>query len=543
MAIRQYIAGFTTLVLVAALSGCHLSPDKVTNGEQFDIINNNLSSIQDLQTPLPAKITIPHALARALKYNLDKKLHKYKIALATGQAKLAKWQLLPNPQINYDEAYRSNNYVSLDKNKVPSESGFTPQNIETLKYNVTWNILDFGLSYIRARQKFNEIHITQEQERKIVQQLVSQVMIAYWKAYQMQLLEPQLLTMKAQAEKAIWRSKKIQEARVSDDITQLEYQQLLIRNLRRMNKLYLQIATGKNELASLISAPPNAKFSLAPPPANFTHLKALNLSLPQLGTIALVYRPELRGLSYRRRIAESGVSEAVLNILPSANLMGGREETSNAYVKYQHWYSVNAAVTWSLIKLLSLPHALQTAHAQMNVEKLTQAALSLAVIMQVDLAYNEYNILLQDYDESCQETDTESQIYHKTELLLKAFRSNKQAVVRRELNYYNSKIDQAVALAAMYTALGKLKMAVGMQYLPNIGPVEVDFLSLNQLTQHVAKQLNVTLDKSFSQQADQTYHLLMEQVAHMRAVEAAHKQAHKDSRSYAAVRDRSRKST
>ncbi len=514
-----YLKQFALLTTILSLSGCGLSPKKVDPTEQYNAVNANLEEAQKIQASLPTKLTLSEAIARALKYNLDDRLHKYKIALTSGQANLAKWQLAPNPEIFFDEAYRSNEYIPLDQNKVPSDSTFTPQNIETSKYNITWNILDFGLSYIRAKQKYDEIHIAQEQERKIVQQLVSQVMISYWQAYQTQELEPQLIALRKEVELAIWRSKKIKAAQATDDIMQLEYEQLLIRNLRRTTKLYLQIVKGKEELASLISAPPNSHFTLAPPPANFTKLQKLDLSMPQLGTIALVYRPELRELTYRKRIAQAGVSEAVLGVLPSVNLLGGREQTSNTYVLNQQWYNVNASLTWSLIKLLSLSSSLKSADAQINIEKMTQAALSLAVIMQVNLAYNEYQLLQVDYKDSLAEVATEDEIYDKTKILLKAYRSNEQALVRRKLNYFSALLDEDVSLSALYTALGKLKMAVGMNYLPGITSEEVNKAPLSSLTELVRQELAVTLDKSFSQQVHATYNQLMHEVTQFQATE------------------------
>ena len=516
LALRQSLINLTIVMVTASISGC-ISPRSVTNPEELTTVKTNLSHAQKTEVRVSATITLPEAIARALKYNLDKRLHTYRTALASGQAALATWQILPSPEFNYTNDFRSNHYVALDREYVPSTSSFTPKDIQMKRYQVSWNMLDFALGYIRARQKFDEIHITEEQERKTIQQIVAQVMLSYWQGYQTQQLSPKLTALREQVETAIWRSNKIREAKATTDITQLEYQQLLIRHLRHMTALYLQLSKGgKPQLASLISAPPNSQFKLAPPPANFTNIKALHLSRQQLSTLALVYRPELRELTYRRRIADSGVSEAILNILPSADVIGGKERTSNDFVKEKRWYNVNFNMTWYLLKLVSLPNAIKAAHAQIGVENLTQAALSLAVIMQVSLAYNEYHLLQMDYHDSTEEVKTEHEIFDKTKLLLQAYRSNEQALIWRKLNYYNSVIDNDVSLAAAYSALNKLKLAVGMSPLPHIDSQMVNRMSLQSLTLAVNRELSISADKSFSNQVQDGYATLMSQIAELK---------------------------
>jgi hypothetical protein len=204
--------------------------------------------------------------------------------------------------------------------------------------------------------------------------------------------------------------------------------------------------------------------------------------------------------------------------------VAGKENTTNNYVQNKSWYNVNFNVAWSLIKLISLPSAIKAAHSQINIEKMTQAALSLAVIMQVNLAYNEYQMLQTDYQDSLNEMGTEKEIYNKTQILLKAYRSNEQALTRRKLNYYNSVIDNDVALSAIYTAIGKLKMAVGMTYLPHINIQTISQIPLSKLTHLVARELSVTIDKSFSAQVDFTYKKLMHQVAQLEKKKVGKKQ-------------------
>ena len=46
----------------------------------------------------------------------------------------------------------------------------------------SWNILDFGVSYYRARQQADQFLIAEERRRKVVQNLLQDVRAAYWRA-------------------------------------------------------------------------------------------------------------------------------------------------------------------------------------------------------------------------------------------------------------------------------------------------------------------------------------------------------------------------
>ncbi|WP_244442591.1 TolC family protein [Azospirillum lipoferum] len=46
----------------------------------------------------------------------------------------------------------------------------------------TWNVLDFGVSYLRARQSSNLVLVADERRRRVVQGILQDVRTAYWRA-------------------------------------------------------------------------------------------------------------------------------------------------------------------------------------------------------------------------------------------------------------------------------------------------------------------------------------------------------------------------
>jgi hypothetical protein len=47
---------------------------------------------------------------------------------------------------------------------------------------LTWNILDLGVSYARAKQQANNVLIAKENQRKALQDIIREVRTAYWRA-------------------------------------------------------------------------------------------------------------------------------------------------------------------------------------------------------------------------------------------------------------------------------------------------------------------------------------------------------------------------
>lgn len=56
------------------------------------------------------------------------------------------------------------------------------RDILTADLTFSWNILDFGLSYVRAKQYADKYNIQVEMKRKIVNRIVEDVRTAYWRA-------------------------------------------------------------------------------------------------------------------------------------------------------------------------------------------------------------------------------------------------------------------------------------------------------------------------------------------------------------------------
>ena len=147
-------------------------------------------------------------MARALKYNLDTQVDLKEETLRLGEKRLAEYDMLPDLVANADYFSRSNQpgatSISLltgTPSLQPSRS--TEKTVFDGDLELSWDILDFGLSYVRAKQRSDEVLIAMEQRRSTVNRVIEDVRSAYWRAVSAERLLGRLSRLETRALRAL----------------------------------------------------------------------------------------------------------------------------------------------------------------------------------------------------------------------------------------------------------------------------------------------------------------------------------------------------
>ena len=161
--------GLATLLL----SGCSITPEVLTPEEVEQGAAADLNTMFMDQEPVSGPITLYEAIARAVKYNLDHRLKMMEEALAQKQLDLVRYDQLP-------ELTASAGYYSRDNFSGGTSIALTGPNkgdvsliastssekqVTDVNGILVWNVLDFGVSYVRAQQQSKEVLITEERRR------------------------------------------------------------------------------------------------------------------------------------------------------------------------------------------------------------------------------------------------------------------------------------------------------------------------------------------------------------------------------------------
>ena len=200
------------LAAALVLAGCTVTPKLATKEEVRDRVNADTALMYVNQAPISGPVTMEEAVARSLKYNLDYRLKKMESALSLGLADYASYDMLPNLLATAGYRTRSNDSGGTSIGILDRVQSLRPSTSEERTHTVagaefSWNVLDFGVSYYRARQQSDQYLVAEERRRKVVQNLVQDVRAAYWRALGAQRLSAQTKDILERANLALARSR------------------------------------------------------------------------------------------------------------------------------------------------------------------------------------------------------------------------------------------------------------------------------------------------------------------------------------------------
>ncbi|WP_169734494.1 TolC family protein [Cobetia crustatorum] len=290
---------------------------------------------QQMTPAITEPLDLNHAMARALKYNLDNRVKLMEQALAEQSFNLAKMDMLPVLAANAGFTSRSNEDASSSENvrtgvQSLAQSTSVDKDRSNADLRLSWNVLDFGVSYLKAKQESDRFLIVKSARRDIMAKLLQQTRSAYWKAAVTQKLKPRIDVLLIDTEKALGQLEEIQREKLRAPLDVLQEQRQLLSIMRNLKSLQRSVETSQIELASLINQSPNAEIPLESP----SELPALpplpSNDLDVLERVALANSGEYIGQLYNARIAQREARKSMLRLLPGLEFSYSANYDSNS---------------------------------------------------------------------------------------------------------------------------------------------------------------------------------------------------------------------
>ncbi len=457
-------------VLTAALvlAGCATTPRPITMEERSQTLPQERAAMLKDQEPLNGAVTLDEAMARALKYNLDYRLKLMEEALSRRQLDLAHIDLLPRLSVGAGYGTRNNengassiNLATGAQSLAPSTS--TDRTRTTVDLGLSWNVLDFGVSYYQSHQQADRWLVAQERRRKTVHQVMQQVRQAYWQAAGAQLLENKIGPVLAAARSALANSRKIEAEKLQAPLDTLNYQRQLLDIIRQFEAINDELSQAKPRLASLMSLEPGKAYQLAIP----ADLKAPQFQLPiaKMEEIALLRRPDLMEARYNERIGVIETKKALVKLFPGVEISLGQHYDSNDFLVNNSWRDAGLRVSWNLFNVLNAPTIRGTAEAQRDLAISQRMALSMAVLTQTHVAYRDYTGRLSQYALVSEMDGVEQRILMHTRNATKADAQGKLQEVKAAASALMSELRLYQSYGALQGAYGQMLSTLGLDPL------------------------------------------------------------------------------
>ncbi|GGF55139.1 hypothetical protein GCM10011332_05670 [Terasakiella brassicae] len=473
--VKKFKKVFSSTLLMSSalvLAGCSVTPEPLTMEDHLQRIERDSKALFANQEKIDAPITLYDAMARALKYNLDQRLKLMETVLSRKNLTMANFSLLPQMTVEAGYTGRDNhmgsNSQSLTSGQESLESSTSSdRELKSASLGFTWNVLDFGLSYVRAQQLSDRVLISEERRRKVVHNIIQDVRAAFWDAASAQRLLDRIAPLTQTVQKALQDAKKAERSGQETPLAALRYQRELLDSLRQLKIMRRELHTAKTRLSTLMNLKPGTDFKLDTGNVGFDVPDLQLQDVERLEKIALLHRPELREEAYQARISHNDVRKAYLRMLPGLELNTAWNFDSNSYAWEQTWWSWGASINKNLFEVFTGPEAIEQAEGQVDVVDYRRYALSMAVMSQVHVA-------LAGYVQSVDEFKTVSELYRVEDSIKGKIQANVRAgsagnrdAIRAELQAVLSELRRDLAFTDMRNSVGRLYLTLGADPLPD----------------------------------------------------------------------------
>ncbi|PTT27079.1 TolC family protein [Pseudomonas sp. HMWF021] len=461
---------FGASLLALAVSGCAVTSEPIERSVSEQRAKTDLQSMYKDQEPLRGPLTLHQAMARAVKYNLEGRLKIMEEALAKRQLDLASFDMLPRMALDAGYVGRNNVNASSSQSVRTGTQSLEPSTSQDRDRDVAdltmvWNVLDFGVSYISAKQQGDQRLIVQERRRKVINTIVQDVRSAYWRAMAAERLLKQIDSLMARVDTARRDSQSLSDQRIGDPVQALGYQRSLIEATRQLEEQRRALSLAKTELATLINLPLGTNLTLATDDGY--QIPELKVAMAKLEQEALTSRPELREQDYQSRISAAETRKAMLRLLPGLEFSAGGHYDSNSFLVEQGWADYGVKVTWNLFNVISAPAAIDVAKAGEEVATARRQAMSIAVLAQLYVANANYQEALRQFKTNQQLSDIDGQIVGQLRNRHQAAGIGELELIQGELNNLQADLRRDLSYADLRNAYGQIFASAGLDPLPD----------------------------------------------------------------------------
>lgn len=467
---QKILAGVVMMGFALNGGACAVMPTPLTQNEIQQRVQEDLAQLTQFQEPVARPITLFEAMARALKYNLETRVQGLKEMVAHRQLDLAHYDLLP--QVVANAAYNGrSNFAGASSQSLATgqqslvSSTSSDKNIYTSNLTLSWDVLDFGLSYVRAEQAADDVLIAEEDKRRIANRVIQDVRSAFWTAVGAERALGRLAFLQDWVTQALNEAHLIRERALADPLTSLQFERELLSAQREIQQLYQELSLSRIHLAELMNLDPGEPYELAVPD-HPPLVSKVEEKLEDLEYRALMNRPELRKVDYQKRINAKETKAAILELLPNLNVYLGGNYDSNNFLFHNNWLNYGAKVSWNLLNVFRHPVRLQVIDAQEKVLDMQSLALTMALMSQVHVSVAQYHAAMKDVATGKRYLDTQMAIADQVQSAWSLNRLSEHLVIREKMQGLVAELRYESALAKLEMAYANVLAAIGEDPFP-----------------------------------------------------------------------------
>lgn len=490
--LSRALPSFALISLIATLvSGCAtFQPEALRDTEINETLKTDREVIfKDVQA-FSGTLKLEEAIARAIKYNAERRLRDMEEAVAQGTLDAGNFDMLPKLVASAGYRDRDSNLISRSKDSVTGLPSLANPYISSSRYATTtdltfsWSLLDFGQSYFAAKQNADRVFIAAERKRKALHILIQDVRAAYWKVLAAQRLSMALRTTIREAEAALDNARSVEAEGQRSPLEPLRYQRQVLENLRLLESIEQELSTARVELAFLTNLPRFTVFQVEEP-ALAINTKWLDMPVEQLEEHALLRNPDVREGIYNGRIAREETRRVLLKLFPGISFNYGKKTSDDPYLINQHWTETGVQISLNLFGLFAAPAQMNLAEAGVALADQKRMATQLTVLSQLHIARLQYANAVKAFNRADAIADVDAKMTTHVANQVMAEKQSKTEHIAQQAANILSQLRRIQALSNAQAAASRLQATLGFEPVAST-PAKV---SLGELTTLVSQAL------------------------------------------------------
>ncbi|MFM9972996.1 MAG: TolC family protein [Beijerinckiaceae bacterium] len=455
-----------SLIIFSGLSACIIKPEPLTSDAISSFVADKTGRLTEGQERIGRSIDMHEAMARALKYNLDVRVALFEETLKIEESKLSSLDLLPRLVANGAATSRDSISSSSSRSILTGRQSLEAsqsQDRDSLTGDLTlsYNILDFGLSYLRATQAADRALIAEENRRKVANRIIEDVRTAYWRAIASEKLASRIPGMESRIGQVQRSNAALRNAGQTSPIAALTFEREVIDLQREIRRMETELANARLQLASLMNVDPGTAFNLVQPKRD---RKSLGLpgSNAQMVNTALLNRAEIRDLILQKRINETEAKVAIVELLPGIQAFVGGNVDQNSFLTKASWIGWGARASWNLINIIRYPQKSEVIQSQDRVLDQKALAGTMAIMTQVYVSRARFHHTGKELGVANSYEAVQGQLLGQVKAEAAAGKTSDQTVLREQMNQLIATVRSDLAYANWQNAYASVYAAIGV---------------------------------------------------------------------------------
>ncbi|MGE3245890.1 MAG: TolC family protein [Beijerinckiaceae bacterium] len=478
------------LILPGAIAGCAVTPEPLTQAKIDEFAETQKASLAADVVPPGGRIDLTEAIARAIKFNLDHRVEQMAASVALAKLDVANWQMLPKVVASSDYFGRDNYAGSRSRSLITGRQSLEYSTSQDRSYasgdiSFSYNILDFGLSYVRAKQAADQAMRADEQRRKALVRIIEDTRTAYWRAISSERLLARMRSLERDVRGSLRNTRALSRNGLSQPLPALTYERELVAIKRELQQLERNLVVARQQLAALVNIAPGSRFRLHVP-SHRPVPPVLAWRPDAMVDVALRNRPEVRQLMYENRINQKEATAALLEMLPGVQVFLGPNVNTNSYLYKGNWVAWGAKASWNLMKVFSYPAVRGQVEMQDGLNRERALALTMAIMTQVHVSRAKFANLAKEFHTAGEYRAVQRRLFNQVRGETAAERSSQQNLIRERMNTIVADAKYDIAYADLQNAYGNILASIGVDF---IDPATANRSSVAELKAQVDRAL------------------------------------------------------